>query len=111
MKFPLEDVLCIVVGYLVTAIIGYAFSRLVKKCNWNLGRIIGKLPSWIGGLLGLILILLVAPFACVCLTWAFTAYKYFKSGDLALAASTFAINVLGCFYISLVTEGLSKRCR
>ena len=111
MKFPLDDILCIVVGYLGTAIIGYAFSKLVKNRNWNLGRVIEKMPTWLGGLLGLILVLLVAPFACICLTWAFTAYKYLKSGDFGLAAAIFAINVFGCFYISLVTGALPKRHR
>ena len=108
MKFPLEEVLCIVIGYLITAIFGYLFSKITEKYNVGVRKFFSRCPSWTGIII-FVLLLLCAPFFCYGFTWGFVAYDYLKEGRVDLALIAFLVNVFGTFYTAIILKDFPKR--
>ena len=105
MKFPIADILCIVVGLLVSVLLGQLFNVITKKYDLGTVRLLNGLPDWLG-IIVMLLILLCIPFFCLNFTWAFIAYNYIVNGKLPLALLTFFINAIGTFYTAIITKDM-----
>ena len=108
MKFPLEEILCIIIGSAITALLSYIASKIAEKYNLGLARVFGKLPNWTGIII-FVLIFLCVPFFCYGFTWGFVAYDYLKEERLDLAALALIVNVFGTFYTSVIVKDMPKR--
>ena len=108
MKFPIEEVLCIIIGYIGSALLGTLFSRITIKYDIGVNRIFRHLPEWLS-MLYLLLILLCVPFFCYSFTWCFVAYGYLKKGNIIQAILAIFVNILGVFYTIIITKDMPKR--
>ena len=110
MKFPIEEVACAIIGYLISATLGYCFLKITKKYDIGVSRILKHLPTWLW-IIYLPLIILCVPFFCWCFCWGFYAYNYLISGNVKEAILAFALNVLGMLYISVIAKDLPEKKR
>ena len=104
-NFPLAELLCLVVGLAVSGLLYSVFTKIAVTYNIGLTRLFGLLPRLLT-FLYVPLVLFCAPCFCYSWTWCFSAYRYFKAGELIKALLSFLLNCISCFYNIVITKDL-----
>lgn len=109
----LFDLLCFIVGYLISGLLMYLFTLLLKKLNWGITPLAKRFEnSKLGVALVTIFIVILfigLPFVlCITITWLEVVMDYYTDGDIATAIEGVLLNIFCCFYAVFVTKDMRR---